>query len=96
MARATAVKEQWGRQLLESNPAIFGVGVGSSADSPGEAALGVFVNKDMPYTPPPVLHGVRTQVNRAEPFRAWGWNERGPAGTCQSGFFSQDRQLLQR
>lgn len=94
VARATAVKEQWGRQLLESNAAIFGVGVGASADSPGEAVLGVFVSKDASYTPPPVLHGVRIQINRADPFRAWGWNEHEPAGSCLIGIFSRDRQLL--
>lgn len=94
VARATAVKEQWGRQLLQSNPAIFGVGIGGSADSPGEAALGLFVNKDISYTPPPMLHGMRTQVNRSDPFRAWGWNEREAAGVCQNNIFSQDRQLL--
>ena len=94
VARATAVKEQWGRQLLQSNPAIFGVGIGASEDSPGEAALGVFINKNMSYTPPPVLHGVRTQVIRAEPFRAWGWNEPERAGSCQDDIFLKDRQLL--
>ncbi len=80
--------------MLESNAAIFGVGVGASADSPGEAVLGVFVSKDASYTPPPVLHGVRTQINRADPFRAWGWNEHEPAGSCLIGIFSRDRQLL--
>ena len=94
VARATAVKEQWGRQLLESNAAIFGVGVGASADSPGEAVLGVFISNGASYTPPPVLHGVRTQINRADPFRAWGWNEHGTVGSCQIGIFSRDRQLL--
>ena len=95
VTRATAVKEQWGRQLLASNPAIFGVGVGASADSPGEAVLGIFISKDASYTPPPVLQGVRTQVYRAEPFRAWGWNEHEPAASCRSEVFAQDRQLLQ-
>jgi hypothetical protein len=81
--RVTAVKEQWAEQLLRSNHAIFGVGVGSSDDSPGEAALVLFVEKGSAYSPPAVLDGARVKVYRAERFRSWGWNEHQQPRACQ-------------
>jgi hypothetical protein len=82
LARVAAVKEQWAQQLMRANPAVFGVGVGSSDDSPGEAAVVLFVDKDMAYEPPPALDGTRTKVVRADRFRAWGWNEHGQQRAC--------------
>ena len=84
VARVAAIKEQHAEQLLRDNPAIFGVGVGASEDSPGEAAVVLFVNEDMPYTPPAVLDGARIKVRRSDRFRAWGWNERQQPGACFS------------
>lgn len=75
VARVAAIKQQRSEQLLRDNPAIFGVGVGASEDSPGEAAVVLFVDKDMSYTPPAVLDGARIKVRRSDRFRAWGWNE---------------------
>ncbi|MGE5205954.1 MAG: hypothetical protein ACM3PW_10085, partial [Chlamydiota bacterium] len=80
--RVVAVKEQRAQELMRGNPAIFGVGVGASEDSPGEAALVLFVDKDMTYTPPPALDGARVKVVRSDRFRAWGWNERGQRHAC--------------
>ncbi len=84
VARVAAIKEQHAEQLLRDNPAIFGVGVGASEDSPGEAAVVLFVNEDMPYTPPAVLDGARIKVRRSDRFRAWGWNERQQPHACFS------------
>lgn len=84
VARVSAVKEQWAQRLMRENPAVFGVGVGASEDSPGEAAVAVFVDKDRPYTPPPVLDGARTRVVRADRFRAWGWNEHQQPRSCST------------
>jgi hypothetical protein len=81
-ARVAAIKEQYAGQLLRENPAIFGVGVGASEDSPGEAAIVLFVDKDMSYTPPPVLDGARIKVRRSDRFRAWGWNESQQRRAC--------------
>ena len=84
VARVSAVKEQWAQRLMRENPAVFGVGVGASDDSPGEAAVAVFVDKDISYTPPPVLDGARIRVVRADRFRAWGWNEHRQPRSCSA------------
>ena len=82
VARVAAIKQQHAEQLLRDNPALFGVGVGASTDSPGEAAVVLFVDKDMSYTPPAVLDGARIKVRRSDRFRAWGWNERQQPRAC--------------
>lgn len=83
-ARVAAIKQQYAEQLLRDNPAIFGVGVGASEDSPGEAAVVLFVDRDMSYTPPAVLDGARVKVRRSDRFRAWGWNESQQPRACFS------------
>ncbi|HLK34797.1 MAG TPA: hypothetical protein VKT29_17000, partial [Terriglobales bacterium] len=95
VARVAAVKEQWAQKLLRGNPAVFGVGVGGSYDSPGEAALVIFVDQDMSYTPPAIIDGARVRVRRSDRFRAWGWNEHQRTSACSGGSFPQDQQLLQ-
>jgi hypothetical protein len=94
VARVAAVKQQRGLELLRQNPAIFGVGVGASADSPGEAALVLFVDKDMPYTAPPVVDGARTRIYRSDRFRAWGWNQRRQPHACGTGNLLREKPLL--
>ncbi len=92
VARVAAIKQHHAEQLLRGNPAIFGVGVGASDDSPGEAALVLFVDKDMAYTAPVVLEGARVKVVRSDRFRAWGWNEREQHAACSIG--PQREQVL--
>jgi hypothetical protein len=75
MAQASAVKERIAARLMR-DAAVFGVGVGVSEDSPGEAAIVLFIDRSKRYTPPAVVGGVRTKIVRSEPFRAYGWNER--------------------
>ncbi|MCX6573873.1 MAG: hypothetical protein NTX99_07755, partial [Candidatus Aminicenantes bacterium] len=61
-ARAAGLMKQRGVQ---------GVGISSSADAPGEAALIVFVLKGAPRDPiPPVIDGLRTRVRETARFRA--------------------------
>ncbi|HKU21836.1 MAG TPA: hypothetical protein VJQ50_12535 [Terriglobales bacterium] len=94
VARVARVKEQQAEQLMRGNRAIFGVGIGASKDSPGEAALVLFVDKDMRYTAPAVMDGARTQVVRSDRFRAWGWNEHEQPQACRATSFAKDKQLL--
>lgn len=50
---------------------VQGVGISSSADAPGEAALIVFLIKGVPHDPiPSVIDGVRTRVRETNRFRA--------------------------
>src|SRR6185437_11265939 len=94
VARVASVKENQAEQLMRGNAAIFGVGVGASKDSPGEAVLVLFVDKDMSYAAPVVMDGARTQVVRTDRFRAWGWNEHEQARACRATSFAKDKQLL--
>jgi hypothetical protein len=82
VARVATIKERHAEQLLRDNRAIFGVGVGASEDSPGEAAVILFVDQDMAYTAPITLDGARIKVSRSDRFRAWGWNERQQRRAC--------------
>jgi len=76
VTRATVVKEKYVRQMM-ADPAIIGVGVGASMDSPGEAAMVIFVDKNkQPSTPIAAqMDSVRTRIILTEPFRSFGWNE---------------------
>lgn len=94
VARVASVKENQAEQLMRGNAAIFGVGVGASEDSPGEAALVLFVDRDMSYAAPAVLEGARTQVVRTDRFRAWGWNEHEQQPACHAVSFAKDKQML--
>ncbi len=50
---------------------VQGVGIGSSADAPGEAALVIFLIRGAPHDPiPPVIDGLRTRVRESNRFRA--------------------------
>ena len=68
--RAAAVHRARAEGLMRQR-GVQGVGLSSSADAPGEAALIVFVVKGVPRDPvPPVLDGVRTRVRETGRFRA--------------------------
>lgn len=67
---ARQVKEARVAELM-SDPAVQGVGVGSSFDSPGEPAIGIFVLKNKPHKPiPATIDGVRTRIKETTGFRA--------------------------
>jgi hypothetical protein len=68
--RARAVHRVRAAGLMQQR-GIQAVGISSSADAPGEAALIVFVLKGVPHDPvPTVLDGLRTRVRETSRFRA--------------------------
>jgi len=68
--RARAVHRARAAGLMTQR-GVQGVGISSSADAPGEAALIVFVIKGVPQDPvPPVVDGLRTRVRETARFRA--------------------------
>lgn len=61
---------------------VQGVGVGSSVDSPGEAALIIFLIRGVPHDPIPlVIDGLRTRVRESSRFRA-GFGGEQPRRAC--------------
>ncbi|HET9995308.1 MAG TPA: hypothetical protein VFQ18_07880 [Candidatus Acidoferrum sp.] len=69
---------------LMKRPGVQGVGIGSSADSPGEAALVVFLIKGAAHDPiPPTMDGLRTRVRETERFRA-GFGQTPPQRGCST------------
>lgn len=67
---ARQIKEKHIAELM-SDPAVIGVGVGASFDSPSEPAIGIFVLKNKAHKPiPATIDGVRTRIKETSPFRA--------------------------
>ncbi len=78
ISRAAQIKEKHAQQLM-ARQGVFGVGVGASKDSPGEAAIVLYVERSMPAEAIPAeIEDVRTRVARTDHFRAFGWNEKAP------------------
>jgi hypothetical protein len=66
---ARQIKEKHVAELM-SDPAVVGVGVGGSFDSPGEPAIGIFLLKNKAHRPiPATIDGVRTRVKETPGFR---------------------------
>jgi hypothetical protein len=77
-----SIKEKHVTELM-SDPAVIGVGVSASLDSPGDPALMIFVLKGKAHRAIPVtIDGVRTRIKETSPFRA---NVAHPAKTTGSG-----------
>jgi hypothetical protein len=67
---AIAIKEKRVGALM-ADPAIRAVGVGVSADDPGEAALVIYYLKGKPHSPTPnTIEGLRTRLRETTGFRA--------------------------
>jgi hypothetical protein len=65
-----------------SQPGVQGVGISSSLDAPGEAALMIFLVRGAAHNPiPPVIDGLRTRVRESGRFRA-GAGDASPRGAC--------------
>src|SRR5579863_3005600 len=65
-----AIKEQHVTELM-SDPAVVGVGVSASLDSPGDPALMIYVLKGKAHNAiPATIDGVRTRIKETSPFRA--------------------------
>jgi hypothetical protein len=70
MARALAVHSAHANTLMKLS-GVQGVGITSSADAPGQAALMIFVIRGVPRDPiPPVIDGLRTRVRESSRFTA--------------------------
>lgn len=70
MARALAVHTAHVNALMKQS-GVQGVGITSSADAPGQAALMIFVIRGVSRNPiPPVIDGVRTRVRESSRFTA--------------------------
>jgi hypothetical protein len=81
VARAKAVHTAHADELLK-RPGVQGVGVSSSVDSPGEAALLLFLIRGAAHDPiPPVIDGLRTRVRESSRFRA-GFGDAVPHRAC--------------
>jgi hypothetical protein len=70
IARAQVVHTAHVDSLMKQ-AGVQGVGIGSSIDSPGEAALMIFTTRGVPHDPiPAVIDGLRTRVRESSRFRA--------------------------
>ena len=70
MARAKVVHTAHVEALMKQ-AGVQGVGIGSSVDSPGEAALMIFTIQGVPQDPiPAVIDGLRTRVRESTRFHA--------------------------
>ena len=70
IARAQVVHTAHVGSLMKQ-AGVQGVGIGSSIDSPGEAALMIFTIRGVPHDPiPAVIDGLRTRVRESSRFRA--------------------------
>jgi hypothetical protein len=63
MSRARFIAETTGASLVNSETGVLATAAGKSLDSPGQAALIVYVDKSKQYVDiPPVFDGLRTQL----------------------------------
>ena len=70
MQRATAAHAAHAEEQLRQ-PGVQGIGITSSLDAPGEAALMIFLIRGAGHNPiPPVIDGVRTRIRESSPFKA--------------------------
>jgi hypothetical protein len=80
-ARAKVVHTAHFEELLK-RAGVHAVGISSSVDSPGEAALMIFVMRGAAHDPiPPVIDGLRTRVRESSPFRV-GRGDAAPRRAC--------------
>ena len=78
LVRATAVHTAHAAELMKES-GVQGVGITSSADAPGEAALMIFVVRGVPRNPIPVMiDGLRTRIRESSRFTA---GQRGSEAT---------------
>jgi hypothetical protein len=81
VARARVVHTAHADELLK-RPGVQGIGISSSVDSPGEAALIIFLIRGEAHDPiSPVIEGLRTRVRESSRFRA-GFGDALPHRAC--------------
>jgi hypothetical protein len=82
LQRGVAAKELHAAELLKQ-PGIIGVGVGRSADAPGESTVVVYVEKGSAHAPvPATVAGVRTRIIPTQRFKAFGWGHEKARPAC--------------
>jgi hypothetical protein len=70
ISQTKSIKEQHAASLM-SDPAVIGVGVSASLDSPGDPALMIYVLKGKAHGAiPATIDGVRTRIKETSQFRA--------------------------
>jgi hypothetical protein len=80
--RATVVHSAHAHEWMQQ-PGVQGVGITSSVDSPGEAALMIFLIRGAAHNSiPPVIDGLRTRLRESSRFRA-GTRGSEPRRACQ-------------
>jgi hypothetical protein len=80
-ARAKAIYVAYGEEWM-NKAGVQGVGIGSSADSPGEATLVIFLIRGVAHeSVPPVIDGLRTRIRESRRFRA-GFGDEQPRRSC--------------
>ena len=81
LARAQRVHAAHAEEQM-SQPGVQGVGISSSLDAPGEAALMIFLVRGATHNPiPTVIDGLRTRVRESSRFRA-GYGDAGARPAC--------------
>jgi len=81
VARAKVVHAAHADEWMKKS-GVQGVGIGSSVDSPGEAALVIFLIRGAAHDAiPPVIDGLRTRVRESSRFRA-GFGNLEPHRNC--------------
>jgi hypothetical protein len=81
MRRASVVHAAHAKELMRQ-AGVQGVGITSSVDAPGEAALMIFVIRGVAQAPiPPVIDGLRTRVRESSAFLA-GYRGMGQRRAC--------------
>lgn len=81
LARAKAVHDAHAEEWMQK-PGVQGVGISSSVDAPGEAALIIFLIRGEPHDEiPAVIDGLRARVRESSPFRA-GYGDSAPQRAC--------------
>ena len=81
LARAKPVHAALAQEQM-SQPGVQGVGISSSLDAPGEAALMIFLVRGAAHNPiPPVIDGLRTRVRESSRSRA-GAGDASSRGAC--------------
>jgi hypothetical protein len=81
VARAKVVHAAHVDELMKRS-GVQGVGISSSVDSPGEAALMIFLIRGVAHDPiPSVIDGLRTRVRESSRFRA-GFGDAVPHRAC--------------
>lgn len=94
VVRAKVVHAAHVDELMKWN-GVQGVGITSSVDSPGEAALMIFLIQGMPHPAiPPVIDGLRTRIRESTRFRA-GLSDHQALHSCRAPRTSKPRSRPQ-